>query len=113
MGVTATIVTYAVLIAGVEGLHMNAVTASVAGYALGIVVNYILNYQYTFNSERHHKVVFPRFLVVAVLGMLMNAFLMYTGINWLGFHYILAQLFAVAIIFMLSFTANRLWTFAD
>jgi len=112
VGATATITTYAVLIVGVEGLQMNAVTASVAGYMAGIVVNYILNYRYTFGSDQRHHVVIPRFLAVMVVGMFINAAVMYAGINWLGFHYMLAQLAAVAVVFMLSFAANRRWAFA-
>lgn len=92
---------------------MNAVTASVVGYAMGIAVNYILNYRYTFGSDQHHHVVIPKFLTVMMVGMFINAAVMYASINWLGFHYMLAQLAAVAVVFMLSFTANRLWTFAD
>ena len=112
-GTAATITTYAVLIVGVEGLHINAVTASVAGYMAGIVVNYLLNYRYTFGSDQHHHVVIPRFLTVMLGGMFINAAVMYAGINWLGFHYLLAQLAAVAVVLMLSFTANRRWSFAD
>jgi len=113
VGTTATITTYAVLIVGVEGLHVNAIAASVVGYVLGIMVNYILNYRFTFGSDQRHHVVIPKFLTVMVIGMFINAAVMYMGINWLGFHYMLAQLAAVAVVLMLSFTANRLWAFAD
>jgi putative flippase GtrA len=113
VGTMATVTTYAVLIVGVERLHVNAVTASVVGYMLGIIVNYILNYQYTFASAQQHRVVLPRFLLVMLIGMLVNAAVMYAGINWLGIHYMLAQLAAVAVVFMISFTANRTWAFAN
>ena len=109
----ATITTYAVLIVGVEGLHIDAIAASVVGYVLGIMVNYILNYRFTFGSGQRHHVVIPKFLTVMVIGMFINAAVMYMGINWLGFHYMLAQLAAVGVVLMLSFTANRLWAFAD
>ena len=109
----ATLTTYAVLIVGVEGLHLDAVMASVAGYGLGVIVNYSLNYRFTFNSEQHHHVVLPKFLIVAGSGMIINASVMYAGIKWIGIHYVLAQLVAVLIVFTLSFAANRLWTFAD
>jgi putative flippase GtrA len=109
----ATVTTYTVLIIGVEGLHINAVAASVAGYALGVVVNYILNYRYTFSSDQHHHVVIPKFLTVMAVGMFINAVVMYATVNWLGLHYMLAQLAAVAVVLMWSYSANRLWTFAD
>ena len=113
VGAAATITTYAVLIIGVEGFHFNAVISSVVGYGLGVMVNYILNYRYTFSSNQSHHVVIPRFLAVMAAGMLINATVMYAGMNWLGLHYMFAQLAAVGVVLMLSFTANRLWTFAD
>ena len=113
VGTAATFTTYSVLIVGVEGLHTNAVTASIVGYLLGMVVNYILNYRYTFGSDQHHHVVIPKFLVVMVVGMSINAAVMYAGTNWFGLHYLLAQLAAVAMVLMVSFTANRLWAFAN
>ena len=79
---------------------------------LGIGVNYILNYRYTFGSDQHHHIVLPKFLAVMVVGMVINAAVMYTGTYWLGFH-MLAQLAAVVVVLMLSFTANRFWAFAD
>jgi putative flippase GtrA len=113
VGSAATLTTYVVLIVGVEGFQVNAVIASVVGYALGIAVNYVLNYRYTFGSDQHHHIVLPRFLLVMFLGMFLNAAIMYSGTKWLGVHYMIAQLCAVAIVFMLSFSANRLWAFAD
>ena len=113
VGTAATITTYATLVGGVESLNLNAVTASIIGYMLGMVVNYTLNYRYTFDCERQHQVVAPKFLLVMLIGMLINAGVMFAGINWLGIHYLLAQLAAVAVVFMLSFTANRMWTFTN
>ena len=113
VGTAATVTTYTVLIVGVEVLHVNAITASVVGYVLGILVNYILNYRFTFGSVQQHHVVIPKFLTVMIVGMFINAAVMYLGINWLGFHYMLAQLAAVGVVLLLSFTANRLWAFAD
>lgn len=101
------------MLVGVEGLHINAVTASVAGYLPGLVVNYVLNYRYTFGSDQHHHVVIPKFLAVMMVGMGIYAAVMFAGINWLGIHYMLAQLAAVALVLMLSFTTNRWWAFAD
>jgi putative flippase GtrA len=113
VGATATITTYFVLIVSVEFFGINAVPASIVGYALGVTVNYILNYRFTFSSDQHHHIVLPKFLTVMVVGMIINAAVMYAGINWFGMHYMLAQLLAVAMVFILSFTANRFWTFAD
>lgn len=113
VGLTSTITTYAVLITAVEGFGANAVGASIVGYALGIVVNYLLNYRYTFGSNKKHSIAVPKFLVVMGIGMILNAGIMFAGVNGLAMHYMLAQLAAVALVLLWSFTVNRFWTFAE
>ena len=112
-GGASTLTTYLVLIAGVEVFSLPAVAVSVIGYALGIVVNYVLNYRYTFNASQRHAAAFPKFLVVMLVGMLANAAIMAAGIELVGLHYAAAQLLAIAVVLSWSYTANRLWTFAS
>lgn len=113
MGVTATLSTYAILILLVEGWQVNVIGASVAGYIAGIVVNYRLNYGFTFKSSQNHRALLPKFIVVMVIGLLLNTGTMVVAVNWLDIQYVLAQLAAIAVVLVLSFTANRLWVFAD
>jgi len=42
----------------------------------------------------------------------LNAGIMYYAVNRLDIHYLLAQLMAVAVVLVWSFTLNRLWAFA-
>jgi putative flippase GtrA len=97
----------------VEVWQVNAIAASVAGYIVGIVVNYSLNYGFTFQSKRRHHILVPKFLVVALTGLALNTITMSVGVSWLEIHYMLAQLIAVAIVLVWSFAANRLWVFAE
>lgn len=103
--------TYIVLIFLVEMWQTDVIAASVTGYIVGIVVNYALNYGFTFRSEQRHIILAPKFLIVMVIGLLLNTGVMWTGVNWLGIHYVLAQLVGVTIVLTWSFTANRLWVF--
>lgn len=112
VGVAATLTTCAVLILLVEVLHWGAVPASVAGYLAGAGVNYVLNYRFTFSSTQRHRVAIPRFLAIVAVGLALNSGIMHLAVNRLGIHYLLAQLLAVAIVLMWSFTMNRLWAFA-
>lgn len=109
----ATLTTYLVLITGVEIFRISPLAASISGYALGVVVNYALNYRYTFSSSKKHRFVIPKFLTVMTVGMLINAGIMFIGIGWMGLNYLLAQLIAVMIVLTWSFIANRFWSFAS
>lgn len=111
VGLAATLSTYLILIISVEFWKVNVILASVAGYIVGIIVNYVLNYGFTFQSKQHHRIIVPKFLVVMIIGLILNICIMFVSINWIGVHYVLAQLIAVAVVLMWSFSANRLWVF--
>ena len=113
VGATATLTSYLILIFLVEIWRMNVIGASVLGYVAGIAVNYKLNYGFTFRSERQHRILIPKFIVVALTGLLLNTGLMFMGVNWFGIHYVLAQLAAVAVVLIWSFSINRLWVFTN
>ena len=64
---------YLVLIALVQGASLSAVPASTAGAIAGALVNYRLNHRYTFESDRAHGRALPRFALVALVGIAVNA----------------------------------------
>jgi putative flippase GtrA len=102
---------YVTLIALVETQLLKAIPASVVGFSVGAVINYFLNYKFTFNSNKSHKEAMTKFFIVAVIGALINTGLMYVGINRLHIYYLLAQIVATGIVLLWNFTANKLWTF--
>jgi putative flippase GtrA len=97
----------------VEAWQINVIVASVIGYIVGIVVNYALNYGFTFQSKQHHQHLIPKFIVVMMVGLLLNTGIMFVGVNWFDINYVLAQLAAIAVVLIWSFTANRLWVFTE
>ena len=113
VGLVATATTYAVLVGLVELMHADPVAASVAGYLVGMVVNYLLNYHYTFRSGQRHHVAAPKFVVVLLIGLAINTALMHLGVNRLGLNYMLVQLGAIAVVMTWNYLANRYWSFAD
>ena len=113
VGVLATLSTYISLILLVEFWQIDVIKASVFGYIVGIIVNYALNYGFTFRSTRRHHILVPKFLLVMSIGLLLNIGVMSVGVNWIGIHYVLAQLAAVAVVLIWSFAANRFWVFTS
>ena len=113
VGFAATLITYIILIVLVETWQINVIVASVIGYIVGIVVNYELNYGFTFQSKQHHHILVPRFVMVMMVGLLLNTGIMFVGVNWFDINYVLAQLAAIAVVLIWSFTANRLWVFTQ
>ena len=111
VGAIGTVVHYGILIGLVQGLGANAVAASTAGFVIGAFVNYGLNREFTFASERAHRVALPRFLAVAGAGLLLNGLVMTVSLEVLPPHYLVAQVVATAVVLVTGFLANRRWTF--
>ena len=113
VGFIATVTTYAVLIFMVEKLQIGAVSASFTGYLVGGLVNYTLNYRFTFRSSNRHQSALPRFVIVLALGLLLNTAIMFLAVDIIQVHYLFAQLIAVSIVLVWSYASNKLWAFSN
>jgi putative flippase GtrA len=110
-GAFGTICHYAVLIVLVKALGAGALVASTAGAVAGALVNYVLNYHYTFSSNRAHSMALPRFGAVALVGIGLNALVMAVLTEQIKVHYLLAQVAATLCVLAAGFLLNRKWTF--
>jgi putative flippase GtrA len=112
VGAIGTAVHYATLIALVEFGSVRPAVAAVAGAVLGALVNYVLNYQITFRSKTDHRIALLRFGSVALLGAGVSAALV-AAAQALGIAYLIGQVAATAVVLLLGYALNRLWTFRE
>lgn len=111
VGGTATAVQYVALVLLVELVSMNPVIASVLGYIAGAVVNYLLNYYFTFLSEGKHFQTALKFSVVVTSALSLNALIMYICTELLQIHYMISQVIATLLVLVWNFFAHKLWTY--
>lgn len=111
MGAIGTLAQYGVLIGLVELGRANALTASTLGFSVGALVNYLLNYRYTFRSRRSHHEALTKFMTVALLGLALNFLIMGFATRIADLNYLLAQVIATGAVLATTFFANRSWTF--
>lgn len=112
VGVLATALQYLILLLGVEVFGTGPVLASSVGFAVSAVANYLLNYRYTFRSDRRHSSAAVRFAAVAAAGLALNALLMEALTARLGVPYIAAQVLTTGAVLAWNFVAHALWSFA-
>ncbi|MGH7106895.1 MAG: GtrA family protein [Acetobacteraceae bacterium] len=110
VGGVATAIQYAVLVLLVRAFGMAPTPASSIGFVLSAGVNYLLNYRFTFQSDRPHRPAAAKFAVLAATGLLLNAIIMRLMVG-AGVHYLIAQVCATAVVFLWNFIGNSLWTF--
>lgn len=100
------------LISLVEAINVNPVYATTLGFIVGALINYVLNYLYTFQSNKPHVEAVTKFLTVAAIGAVVNSSIMFLGQSVLQFNYILVQIIATGIVLLQNFSLNKWWTFA-
>ena len=110
-GLIATASHYALTIGAVELLGVRAFTASCAGFALGAVVKYALNYHLAFRSEEQHVVAVPRFAVMLALLFVGNAAFFWVLHDRVSLHYIAAQVLTTILLIPVGYVINRAWVF--
>lgn len=110
VGGTATALQMLILAALVELAGLDAVVSSSVGYCLSAVYNYWLNYHLTFSSSKSHLETFPKFVVVAAIGLMTNGVSM-AGFLWLGLYYVFAQVGATAVTLVLNFLLHKYWIY--
>jgi len=111
VGAIGTLAHYVALTGLVEIGDMRASLATTLGAVVGATVNYILNYHFTFASQRAHARTFPRFITVAVLGMLVSGLGLWLGSDVLGLYYLGVQVACTVAVLVIGYALNRAWTF--
>ncbi len=104
---------FAVLIVLVDLGDFTPSFASSAGFLVGALINYFLNYQFTFQSDKQHLEALPKFLTIALVGFCLNGTIVFFGTAWLAIHYLLIQIVATTTTLLASFAGNYFWTFKE
>lgn len=110
VGGVGTAVHYSVLVSIVH-FKGSPMIGSIVGFVFGAVVNYVLNYRYTFQSEKPYPETLAKFLTTASVGLVINILIMGLLVRILDIHYFLSQLLSTLGVVLWNFTVNLLWTF--
>ena len=98
---------YVTLLILVEVFFIKPVLATTLGFVVGALINYFLNYKYTFNSDKPHMEALLKFLAVATIGAVLNSMIMYLGIRITELNYIIIQVFATGVVLLWNFLLNK------
>lgn len=110
-GGLATLFQYVLLEIGITYFLVSASIASGVGYLGGSILNYLLNYFFTFQSKKSHVKTTLKFYVMVVFGWFSNILLMWIMVDNQGFNVWISQFFTTIIVFMWNFFISKLWVF--
>jgi putative flippase GtrA len=113
VGAVCTALQYLILVLLVQIAAVGATLASSIGFAISSVLNYALNYRFTYRATTRHASSAPRFVVVNLAGLALNAAIVYAGVEMAGLHYVVAQVLATGIVLVWNFLVNLKWSFSN
>lgn len=111
VGVSNTLIAFAVYTVLLKVFGVWYVAASGIGFAVGAVNGFLLNRRWTFREHVGDSLTPVRWGIVQSCGLGLNLVLVYLFVHDLGMDKLVGQIPATAIVTVLTFIANRAWTF--
>lgn len=110
VGGLAFLVDYGVLWALVDLLGVNYLVASTLSFSVSVIFNYILSSLWVFDCSGNGNKVgeFLVFLVLSILGLLLNLAIMWLSVDILGIHYLIAKVGSTTIVMVYNFLSRKL-----
>lgn len=111
VGVSNTLLSFVVFTLLLEVFGVWYLAASAIGFVLGAVNGFVLNRRWTFREHVGDALTPVRWAVVQGGGLLLNLGLVYVCVEDVGTEELVGQAIAIAIVVVITFFANRAWTF--
>lgn len=111
VGVSNTLIAFAVYTILLKVFGVWYVAASGIGFAVGAVNGFLLNRRWTFREHVGDALTPVRWAIVQTCGLGLNLGLVYLFVHDLGMDELVGQIPTTAIVTVLTFVANRSWTF--
>ena len=106
VGILSTGIHYAILFLLVRALDLNEELATSCGFTVSTAVNYLLNRSFTFDSSRAHRSSLPRFLIMILIGLGLNAGSLSVAYRLIGLSLFLAQVLATGLVLAWNFSGS-------
>jgi len=111
VGVSNTVITYAVFTVLEEVFGVWYIAASGIGFAVGATNGFLLNRSWTFRGHGEDNGAAVRWFTVQGCGLLLDLGLIAAFVEWGHLNKLVAQAFATVIVVVITFFVNRRWTF--
>ncbi len=113
VGFSGIVVDFGITFLAKEIFRIQKYVANAIGFAIAATTNYMLNRVWTFNSENPNIILeFTRFFVIALIGLIINIFIVWAMNGKLRVNFYLSKLVATVMVTMWNFLINAYYTFA-
>lgn len=111
VGGTAFIIDYFGMIFLTEVLHINYLISSVISFTLSVIYNYILSVRWVFtvNNQLSAKKQFIIFVLLSVVGLVLNTLLMWVFTDLAHLDYRIGKIIATVLVMVYNFISRKMF----
>ena len=111
VGVIAFVLDYGLLALLTELFGINYLVSATISFTASVVFNYVASMRYVFTHKEgmSRRREFVIFVVLSVIGLLINNGCMWAGVELLGVHYLLTKIVATAIVMIWNFVTRKIF----
>ena len=111
VGVIAFFIDYGLLAFCTEILHINYLVSATIGFTVSVVFNYLasMRYVFTHKEDMSRRREFIIFVILSIIGLIINNVCMWAGVELLGWHYLIVKIGATAIVMVWNFVTRKIF----
>ena len=109
VGILATLLDYGLLFALTEWAGLYYLLSSMLSFSISTIFNYIASVRWVFavNQEYSKTRNFVLFVILSIIGLGLNALVMWVGVEFLYWHYMLVKIGAAALVMVWNFITRK------
>lgn len=111
VGGIAFIVDYSVLFVCTDFLGIYYLVSSLISFTVSTIFNYYASVKWVFDvdQKKNQKKNFLTFIIFSLIGLGLNQFIMWFGVDSLHIHYMLVKIGATAIVMIFNFVTRKMF----
>jgi len=113
VGISTVFLDFTTLIGLVEILKVNYLVAATIGFFVGSIANYFLSVKFVFEVGKYSNkmIEFVIFIIITIIGLILNYFIMYFFTDILLFSYVIAKIISLFIVTISNFLMKKFLVF--
>lgn len=111
VGAIAFVIDYGLLALLTELFGVNYLISATVSFTVSVAFNYAASMRYVFTHKEgmSRRREFVIFVVLSVIGLLINNACMWAGVELLGVHYLLTKIVATAVVMVWNFVTRKIF----
>lgn len=111
VGTIAFIIDYGLLALLTEVFGVNYLVSATISFTVSVIFNYLASMRYVFRHKEDlsRRREFVIFVVLSVIGLIINNVMMWAGVELLGIHYLITKIGATAVVMVWNFVTRKIF----